>query len=77
MMHFHGFIARLLAYIVYFLNCVSGIFWGMMAFGYDFWSMPYVSMYAKFIKPAQMVLGAAGVLGIIFVFFACRSHECK
>ena len=63
---------------LWIIVAIGAINWGLDALGYNLFNLPFVQMnLSSFIYPAKLIIGAAGVLSLVFFTMHCaRGCSC-
>lgn len=74
----HSPAMKLVGSVLWVIVAIGAINWGLDALGYNIFTTNFVQMnLGAFIKAAKLVIGAAGVLSLVYFAMHCGSRHCS
>ncbi len=77
MFHHHSALGRALSYAAFLVLSLTAVAVGLLAFNIDVLNSPVVQNHlVAVIRPAYVVIGLSGILGLVFLATGCGSCKC-
>ncbi|MDR3646977.1 MAG: hypothetical protein P4L22_05560 [Candidatus Babeliales bacterium] len=77
MFHHHSSIGKAISFVAFLVLCLTAVAVGLLAFNVEVINSPVVQThFVSFIRPAYIIAGVAGLLGLVFLVSGCGSCKC-